>query len=120
MSDFKRTDRIEQLLQRELALLIQKEVKDPQGSSLITLSAAHVSKDLRHAKVYFTVLNGDPHAAEGLLNAAAPYLRTVLAKTWTQRTVPQLRFVHDASIEYAAELSRLIDKVSPADDEDSH
>ena len=118
MSDFKRTDRIAELIQRELALLIQSEIKDPRLPGLITLSAAKVSKDLRHAKIYFTVFNGNPAEAEAVLNAAASYLRSALAKTSSLRTVPQLNFVHDISIEYASKLGRLIDKVSPPDEEE--
>jgi ribosome-binding factor A len=118
MSDFKRTDRIAQMIQRELALLIRNEVKDPRLPGLVTVSAAKVSKDLSHAKIYFTVFNGNPAEAETVLNAASSYLRSALAKTSTLRTVPKLHFVHDISIEYAAKLGRLIDKVNPPDEEE--
>ena len=117
--DFKRSDRVAQLLQRKLALLIQQEIKDPRLPGFITVSSVEVSKDLGHAKIYFTVFNGDPSIAESILNAATSYLRSVLAKTLTLRTVPQLHFVYDKSIEYSARLSRLIDQVNPSsDDED--
>lgn len=115
--DFKRTDRIAQLMQRQLAQLIQQEVKDPRLPGLITVSAADVSKDLAHAKIYFTVFNGDPVVAAHILNTAASYLRSLLAKSSTLRTVPQLHFIHDKSIEYGARLSRLIDEVN-ADSKD--
>ena len=118
MPDFNRTDRIAQMIQRELALLIQKEVKDPRLPGLITVSAAKVSKDLSHAKIYFTVFNGNPAEAETVLNAAASYLRSALAKISTLRTVPKLHFVHDISIEYATKLGRLIDRVNPRDEEE--
>lgn len=110
--DFKRSDRVAQVLQRELAMLIQKEVKDPRLPGLITVSSAEVSKDLGHAKIYFTVFNGDPVIAESILNAASTYLRTLLAKALTLRIVPQLHFVYDKSIEYGSRLSRLIDQVN--------
>ena len=110
--EFKRTDRIAQLLQRKLALLIQKEIKDPRLPGMITVSAAEVSKDLGHAKIYFTVFNGDPQVAQSILNTASPYLRSALAKELSLRTVPQLHFIHDKSIEYSARLSRLIDEVN--------
>lgn len=120
--DFKRSDRVAQLLQRQLAVLIQKEVKDPRLPGFITVSAAEVSKDLGHAKIYFTVFNGDPSIAESVLNTAAAYLRSLLAKQLTLRTVPQLHFIHDKSIEYGSRLSRLIDQVNSTgtvDDDDS-
>lgn len=119
-SDFKRTDRIAQLIQRQLAVLIQQEIKDPSLPGMITLSAVEVSKDLAHAKVYFTIFNGDPQDAEKVLNAAAPCLRSFLAKSLTLRTVPQLHFIHDKSIEYGSRLSKLIDQAnSHPEDENS-
>lgn len=122
MADFKRTDRIAETIQRRLAQLIQQEIQDPRLPGLVTVSAVKVTKDLGHAKVYFTVFNGDPVEAESILNAAGSYLRSALAKSMTLRTVPQLHFVYDKSIEYGTRLSRLIDEVntSPDDDETSH
>lgn len=115
MSEFKRVDRIAEVIQRKLAEVIQKEVKDPRLPGFVTVSAVKVSKDLSHAKVYFTVFNGDPADAGIVLNNAASYLRTVLAKSLTMRTVPQLNFVHDKSLEYGNRLSRLIDEVNGPD-----
>lgn len=115
MSDFKRVDRVAELIQRTLAELIQKEVKDPRLQGFVTISAVKVSKDLSYAKVYFTVFNGDPAKAQVVLNNAASFLRTALAKIITLRIVPQLKFVHDVSLEYGNRLSRLIDKVNNQD-----
>ena len=118
--DFKRTDRIAQLLQRRLALLIQTEIKDPRLQGLITVASAEVSRDLSHAKIYFTVFNGDPVVAQSILNTTASYLRSALAKELSLRTVPQLHFIYDKSIEYGTRLSRLIDQVNQSsEDEDS-
>ncbi len=116
--EFKRSDRVSQLLQRKLAMLIKEEVKDPRLAGLITISSAEVSKDLGHAKIFFTVFNGDPAVAEGILNAAASYLRSLVAKTLTMRTSPQLHFVYDKSVEYGARLSRLIDQVNPSSEDE--
>lgn len=119
MKDFKRTDRIEELMQRNLARLIQNEIKDPRLPGLITVSAVKVSRDLSYAKVYFTVFNGDPDEACAVLNNAASYLRTALAKIIVLRTIPQLKFVHDKSLEYASRLNRLINDVTDADETNS-
>lgn len=116
--DFKRSDRVAQMLQRKLALLIQQEIKDPRLPGFITVSAAEVSKDLGHAKIYFTVFNGDPQIAETILNSAASYLRSVLAKSLTLRIVPQLHFVYDKSVEYSSRLSRLIDQVNQSSEDE--
>ncbi|HBI21867.1 MAG TPA: 30S ribosome-binding factor RbfA [Legionella sp.] len=117
-TDFKRTDRIAEMMQRKLAQIIKQEVKDPRLPSFITISAVTVTKDLGHAKVYFTVLNDEAGMAEAILNAAASYLRSALARTLTLRTVPQLHFILDKSIEYGRHLSRLIDEVNPPEPDD--
>ena len=112
-SAYSRTDRIAEMMQRKLAQIIRLEIKDPRLPSLLTISAVEVSRDLGHAKVYFTVFNGDPIQTTAILNAAASYLRTALARTISTRTVPQLHFIYDESIEYGERLSRLIDDVNP-------
>lgn len=117
-STFKRVDRIAEMMQRKLAYIIQQEIKDPRMPSLITISAVKVTKDLSHAKVYFTVFNEDPAETTSILNTAASYLRSALARSVSLRTVPQLHFIYDESIEYGKRLSRLIDAVNPEDSDD--
>ncbi|AWN72653.1 30S ribosome-binding factor RbfA [Legionella anisa] len=117
--NFKRTDRIAEMIQRKLAQIIPKEVKDPRLTGFVTISAVKVAADLGHAKVYFTVLNDDKKTAVAILNAAASYLRSALARSITLRTVPQLHFVYDESIEYGQRLSRLIDEVNPPTSDDN-
>lgn len=117
-NQFKRTDRIGEMIQRKLAQIIPQEIRDPRLKGFITISAVKVAADLSHSKIYFTVLNDEPKVAESILNSAASYLRTALARTITLRTVPQLHFIYDTSIEYGQKLSRLIDDVNPPVDED--
>jgi ribosome-binding factor A len=118
-NNFKRTDRIAELIQRKLAQIIPKEVKDPRLPGFITLSAVKVTADLAQAKVYFTVFNEDKKLTATILNAAANYLRSALARSITLRTVPELHFVYDESIEYGQNLSRLIDKANPTPSDDT-
>ena len=119
MSNFKRTDRVAEMIQRKLAQIIPQEVKDPRLQGIITISAVKVAADLGHAKVYFTVFNDDKALALTILSAAAGYLRSALARTITLRTVPQLHFIYDESIEYGERLTRLIDKVNDIDSENN-
>ncbi len=114
-TNFKRTDRIAEMIQRMLAQIIQQEIKNPGLPNFITISAVKVARDLGHAKVYFTVFNSDPAETAEILNSSAGYLRMMLAKIMTLRTVPQLHFIYDESIEYGRNLSRLIDKVNDED-----
>ncbi len=115
---YKRTDRIAELIRRKLAQIIQMELKDPRLPGFVTVSAVKLSADLSHAKVYFTVLNDDRELALSVLNSASSFLRTSLARTVKLRTIPQLHFVYDESIEYGHRLSRLIDEANPESNED--
>lgn len=115
MKSFKRTSRVEGTIQRNLAEIIQHDFQDSRLKGLITLSQVVVSKDLSHAKVYFTVFNDDPNETEEILNASSAFLRSLLAKTLTTRIVPNLHFVYDSSVEYGQKLSRLIDQANTKD-----
>ncbi|KTD33114.1 ribosome-binding factor A [Legionella nautarum] len=117
-NDFKRIDRVAEMMQRKLSQLIQQEIKDPRLPPFVTVSAVKVAADLGHAKVYFTVLNADVEKTTVILNSAASYLRTALARSVKLRTVPQLHFIYDESVEYGRRLSRLIDDLNPPDNED--
>ncbi|WP_434456475.1 30S ribosome-binding factor RbfA [Stutzerimonas urumqiensis] len=112
--DYSRTQRIGDQMQRELALLVQREIKDPR-LGMVTITAVDVSRDLSHAQVYVTVLGreDDTDAVElnlQILSEAVGYLRMLLGRTMKLRTVPQLRFRYDASVRRGAELSALIER----------
>jgi ribosome-binding factor A len=112
MREFTRTDRIGAELQRELAQVLREEVRDPRFK-LITLQEIRVSRDLAHAKVYFTCFPVDAGGSEQalLLNGSlAGFLRRALARRARLRTVPQLHFVHDESISRGEHLSNLIEE----------
>lgn len=108
--DFSRTLRVAEQIQRELADLVRLEVKDPRVG-MVTLTGVEVAADYGHAKVFFTLL-GDVSqieaASEGL-NHAAGFLRRELGRRIKLRTIPQLHFNFDESVERGMRLSRLID-----------
>ena len=118
--EFRRTDRVAQLIQRRLAEIIQTELKDPRLPRFITVSAVVVSKDLAYAKVYVSILGESCNQEEvlSILNGANAFLRTALARTIKLRVVPQLQFVYDGSIEYGNRLSQLIDSVIDDNDDE--
>jgi len=134
-----RVQRVADQIQRELASLIQMEVNDPRVG-MVSVTDVEVSRDLAHAKIYVTVLNtmtddsqvnestlSEPGYLDKLeieeninaLNKAAGYLRSLLAKRLSTRSVPKLRFYYDGSIERGQQLSSLIDSALAAD-QDSH
>ena len=111
--EFSRLDRIAQLISRQLAALIQKEVQDPR-LGMVTISHVKVSPDLSRATVFITVLNdADREGSLKALNSAAGYLRTLLAKTSTIRTLPALKFVFDEAHYRGMRISSLIEKNLP-------
>ena len=101
-----RSFRVADQIQRDLAELI-RELKDPR-IGLVTLHAVEISADYSHAKVFFSVLVGEPPACEAALNEASGFLRNGLFKRLRIHTVPTLHFVFDRTTERAAELDVLI------------
>jgi ribosome-binding factor A len=95
-------------IQRDLAELV-REVKDPR-LGMITINTVEVTPDYAHAKVFFSVLVGDPVECEQALNHAAGFLRNGLFKRLHIHTVPTLHFVFDRTTERAADMSALIAK----------
>ena len=110
--------RVADQIQRDLAELI-RELKDPRVG-MATINAVEVTPDYAHAKVFFSVLVGDPAESEEALNEAAGFLRNGLFKRLQIHTVPTLHFHYDRTIERAAEMSSLIARANAtrAKDED--
>jgi ribosome-binding factor A len=118
--EFSRARRVEEQLKRLLAELVRREVKDPRVG-LITITAVELTKDLSHARVFFTPFAGlgDAVAAQEALRHAAGYLRHGLGNALRLRVTPQLDFRIDESVERGARLSSLISE-AVAEDERRH
>lgn len=114
--EFSRTDRVGSQIQRELAQLVRDELHDPR-LGMITIQAVKVVRDFSHAKVYFTFIGGEMGVAEitNVLKETAPFFRHELGHRLNIRTLPQLHFVYDESIEKGAHLSALIDRAVASD-----
>ena len=94
-------------IQRDLAELIARELKDPRVG-MVTLQGVEVTPDYAHAKVFFSVLVGDAEACAEGLNQAAGFLRNGLFKRLHIHTVPTLHFQYDRTPERAADMNALI------------
>ena len=114
--DFSRSRRVGEQIQRELALLLQREVRDPRLSQ-VTIAAVKVTRDMSQATVYFTVLGDkqDIPPIQQALEKASAFLRHALGEQIVMRSLPHLKFVYDDSISRGAELSSLIDEAIAAD-----
>ena len=104
-----RSFKVADQIQRDLTELIARELKDPRVG-MVTINAIEVTPDYAHAKVFFSLLTGNPEETLQGLNAAAGFLRSGLFKRLHIHTVPTLHFVFDRTTERAADMNALISK----------
>ncbi|XQW83748.1 30S ribosome-binding factor RbfA [Thalassotalea piscium] len=119
--EFARTDRVGQEIQKEIAMIIQREVKDPR-LGMVTVSAVEITRDLAYAKIYvtfFTLEGQNVDESLSILNDAAGFIRTLLAKRIKARIMPELRFIYDSSMVEGVRMSTLVDK-AVAEDRKNH
>ena len=117
--EFKRSDRVAQELQKEIAIILQREVKDPRFG-MVTVSDVEVSSDLAYAKVFVTFLfdHDEVAIAQGMkgLEKAAPYIRSLVGKAMRLRIVPEIRFFYDQSLVEGMRMSNLVTNVVREDE----
>jgi ribosome-binding factor A len=125
--EFARTDRVGQQIQKEIAVILMREIKDPR-LSMTTVSAVEVTRDLAYAKVFVTFFNDNADEIKASLEVLAEaegYIRSLLGKRLRARIMPHLRFVYDSSMSEGVRMSALVDQAvasdknteSPVDDE---
>jgi len=113
--EFGRAQRLGDQIHREVAMLIETRLSDPRIQDM-TVTAVKVSRDLGHARVYYTTLSDDRSALEAGLIKATPYLRRLLSDQLVARITPRLSFVFDESIGRGRDMEALIrEVVKPAD-----
>jgi len=107
-----RVEKINQALKEEISRILQREVKDPR-LGFVTVTHVEVSRDLQHAKVYFSVL-GDlkkiKEAQEGL-NSARGFIRRLIGQNIQMRYTPEINFIFDKSIEYGVYIEKTIERI---------
>ena len=117
--EFKRSDRVAQELKKEVAVILQREVKDPR-IGMVTVSDVEVSRDLAYAKIFVTFLfdNNQEAIVQGMkgLEKASPYIRTLVGKAMRLRIVPELRFIYDESLVEGMRMSNLVSNVIREDE----
>ena len=117
MQDSRRKERVNVLLRQLLSDIIARDMKDPRLAHIITIVQVAVSKDLRYAKVFTSVL-GTPEeskTAVDTLNAASGFMRRELTTRLSLKTIPFLSFVQDDSIEKGTYLLSKIAEVRSSD-----
>ena len=108
--EFNRTQRVAQQLQKELAVIIQQEVRDTR-LGMVTVSGVEVSRDLAYAKVFVTFLCIGEQTPESCLKALREhetYIRMLLGKRIRLRLTPEVRFHYDSSLVEGMRMSNLV------------
>ncbi len=118
-----RPERVAELMKREVASILANELHDPRISAMVSVTDVEVTQDLSFARVYVSVLEPGPERDRTLaaLQRAAGFVRRQLAPRLGLREVPELRFLHDASIERGArvdEILRKIERGEPVEDDE--
>ena len=109
-----RTLKVADLIKTELAQLLLYRAGDPRFQK-ITVTAVRLSRDLGHAKVFFSTIDTHSEELSILLNKASAYFRCYLAKNMAMRTVPRLHFIYDISVSRGQHLAQLIDEALASD-----
>ncbi len=111
--EFSRTRRIGQQLQQELAMVLQRDMKDPR-IGMVTVNEVDVSRDLSFAKVFVTFFDEDPEQIQTKLEAltkASGYIRSLVAGRMKLRIMPELKFEYDSSLVEGMRMSNLVTEV---------
>ena len=111
--EYSRAERVADFIKREVALLLQRELRDPRVSNA-NVNAVVVSRDMSTAKIYVTFFDKETaeeaKQAVEVLNGAAGFIRTQVASQHSMRSTPKLRFYFDDSVRQGEHLSNLIDR----------
>ncbi|MCC6928667.1 MAG: 30S ribosome-binding factor RbfA [Gemmatimonadaceae bacterium] len=112
-NDGRRPDRVAEAIREEVARFLAEGVKDPRVTALVTVTGVDVTRDLRHARIFVSILGSDADKAqtqEGLKSLAG-HLRSRLGKSLRLRLAPELEFVMDESIAHAARIETLLAQI---------
>ena len=115
---FNRVERIQEEYKRELSSII-RTIKDPRLSSMVSVVAANVTKDLKYAKVYISVLGNEEEKKSSMeaLKSSTGYIKREIGSRLNLRCVPHPTFVLDNSIDYGMHINELLHKINKNDGE---
>jgi ribosome-binding factor A len=111
--DYQRSDRVGELLTEVIADVLREDIRDPRVTA-VTITAAKVTKDLRQARIYFTILGGATENKDAVLaglKSALGFIRARIGKQLKLRFVPALEFFYDDSVDEAERIEKLLRQV---------
>jgi ribosome-binding factor A len=112
-TEHRRADRVAEAIREEVATFLAVDVKDPRVSGLVTVTGCEVTRDLRHAKVFVSIMGTDTERAatmEGLASVAT-HLRARVGRALQLRLAPEISFKPDESIARAARIEDLLAQI---------
>ena len=118
---YQRIDRISEEVRREVDRIIREELNDPRISGTFSVTRAEVTRDLRYAKIYVSVLEDDKR--EDLMKAlksASGYIRRALGKQMRIRYSPEMSFVSDQNIAYGVHIAKVLADAQKSEGTDDH
>ena len=113
MGQHQRSDRVAAAIREEVANFLAEGVKDPRVTALVTVTGVEMTRDLRHAKVFVSIMGEDSQRAstiEGLASVQG-FLRSRLARSLSLRVAPEVQFVMDESVARAARIETLLNQI---------
>lgn len=113
MADHRRADRVGEAIRTEVATFLHEGAKDPRLVGIVTITGVDVARDLRHARIFVTILGSDTERAATLeaLESMKGHLRSRLARSLSLRVAPELSFRLDESVARAARIESLLAQV---------
>lgn len=117
-----RTDRLNSLLKEVISEVIQKDVRNPHLNKFVTVTRVDITKDLRHAKVYISIIGTDEQKKESIaaLQSAAGFIAVNSSKKVTMRYFPELTFILDDSVDKHMRIQKLLGEISAERDSRLH
>lgn len=111
--DNRRPDRVAEAIREEVAMFIADGVKDPRVRGMVTVTGVDITRDLRHAKVFVSVLGEEAARADTMAGLAgiAAHLRGHIGRALRLRSAPELVFKYDQSVTHAARIETLLEQV---------
>ncbi len=111
----RRTERLNETIRTEISEILKKDVKDPRLAKFVSITEVECAKDLRHARVYVSIMGSEEDKAEVLqgLKSASGFLRKELGERIKIRYIPELSFQIDTSIEHGSHLLDLMRQLHP-------
>lgn len=109
-----RSDRVRKALIREVSDLLQRDIKDPRISGIVSVTDAEISQDCRHAKVFISVFGSEEEQKYTMeaLDSSTGFIRSEIGKRIQMRFTPEIKFKLDNSLERGSRVTQILDKIS--------